>query len=555
MKYLKLNIFLIITSLLLFSKLAWSDTLSIKLIPENEIITQKVINFIDSATYQKETQDILNKLLLNGFAAASLVKDTVNHILKVYTGEQYKIANFKLPDEFNKKKYQLNKSAFSPGKLTSVYELILKEYENNGFPFASINIKELNISENKISGEIIINKGALILYDSLIIKGPANISEHYLQQYLQIGKNGLYSEKNIKSISKKIKEIPFLQEIKPAEIVFYQNKADVYLYLNKKQANSFNGILGVLPVDQNKPTERKVLITGDMDISLKNALHKGEAIQFKWRKTDAESQILNALIEYPYIFKSDFGLSTGLEINKKDSSFIKTNFDIGIKYFFNGTNYISGLYQAEKSNTLLNDSIILSSMNIKNMQASLYGISFLLKKLDYIYNPRKGYRFSGTIMIGNKKIENKDKGLKTKNTLNLDVFIPLFKNATILSSNKFGFMYSKEMLTNELFEIGGINNFRGFDENIFQESAYYLSSLEYRFIYEENSAAFAFIETGFMQNRSSSIIKNNTLAFGIGTNFQTKAGIFSFTYALGKSKQENIRVKNAKIHIGYLNRF
>jgi hypothetical protein len=45
------------------------------------------------------------------------------------------------------------------------------------------------------------------------------------------------------------------------------------------------------------------------------------------------------------------------------------------------------------------------------------------------------------------------------------------------------------------------------------------------------------------------------LGFGAGINMQTRAGIFSLNYALGKQFDNPINVGNAKIHIGYINRF
>jgi len=43
--------------------------------------------------------------------------------------------------------------------------------------------------------------------------------------------------------------------------------------------------------------------------------------------------------------------------------------------------------------------------------------------------------------------------------------------------------------------------------------------------------------------------------FGVGTNFNTRAGTFSISYALGKIINNPIQISNSKIHLGYINRF
>jgi hypothetical protein len=45
------------------------------------------------------------------------------------------------------------------------------------------------------------------------------------------------------------------------------------------------------------------------------------------------------------------------------------------------------------------------------------------------------------------------------------------------------------------------------------------------------------------------------LGFGAGLNFETRAGIFAFNYALGKKNQNPIDFRAGKIHFGYISIF
>jgi hypothetical protein len=42
---------------------------------------------------------------------------------------------------------------------------------------------------------------------------------------------------------------------------------------------------------------------------------------------------------------------------------------------------------------------------------------------------------------------------------------------------------------------------------------------------------------------------------GIGMSFETKGGLFNISYAFGAQGNQGIRLKNSKIHFGYVSYF
>jgi hypothetical protein len=51
------------------------------------------------------------------------------------------------------------------------------------------------------------------------------------------------------------------------------------------------------------------------------------------------------------------------------------------------------------------------------------------------------------------------------------------------------------------------------------------------------------------------VFNDKPYGLGAGLNFETKAGIFSFTYAVGSLQDEPLSFKEAKIHFGLVNLF
>jgi hypothetical protein len=40
--------------------------------------------------------------------------------------------------------------------------------------------------------------------------------------------------------------------------------------------------------------------------------------------------------------------------------------------------------------------------------------------------------------------------------------------------------------------------------------------------------------------------------FGLGTTLETKSGLFTISYALGRSDQNTVQFRQSKIHFGYV---
>jgi hemolysin activation/secretion protein len=94
------------------------------------------------------------------------------------------------------------------------------------------------------------------------------------------------------------------------------------------------------------------------------------------------------------------------------------------------------------------------------------------------------------------------------------------------------------------------------DENSIFASFYGLGTLETRFLFERNSSVFLFLDGGYYERSLPEEFQSDfPLGFGAGINMQTRAGIFSLNYALGKQFDNPVNIGNAKIHIGYINRF
>jgi outer membrane translocation and assembly module TamA len=104
--------------------------------------------------------------------------------------------------------------------------------------------------------------------------------------------------------------------------------------------------------------------------------------------------------------------------------------------------------------------------------------------------------------------------------------------------------------------IGGYKLLRGFDEESIYASDYAVGTLEYRYLIGMNSFLFSFVDLGWAKNNIPTYsFSSSYIGVGLGLAFETKAGIFNISYAVGKQDNNSFSLREAKIHLGYVNFF
>jgi outer membrane protein insertion porin family len=549
-----------------------------------EQILNSYQNYIgDSTQIQSRLQLLIGELQNEGFLAASIDSinfDSLTVEAKLFTGRKYYWNNLDLsrldPDLKETLNVKRGKAdLINLNEWQSLINNILSYYENSGYPFVKVNPKTFEIQDSLFNTLLIVEKGDFFSIDSIIVKGDAKISLNYLKRTLQIERGIAFNQEKINSISKKINDLRFLSEIKPAEIEFRDETVDLYLYLKNKRANMFNGIIGFLPdPDNNRENETgKLLITGELNLNLVNPFGKGEEIFLNWEKQESSTQKLDLGFMYPYLFKSKFGLDADFGLYKKDSTYLSLNAGTGLRLFLDYDEYIKAYYRYKSSSKIGDDNTTLATNNFADVTSNIFGASYYLNDLDYRYNPRKGIVvnvFGGT---GIKKSTISDqltdsfntdnKTLEVEAGLDFDLYFAIYKNFVFHFGNVTRYLEhfsdsNKEAVfyENELYRFGGAKSLRGFDESIFFASIYSLQKVEIKYLFEQNSSFYAFWNGAYYyKNVVQTVTEDFPWGFGVGLDFDTRAGIFSLSYAVGKQFDNPFEIQSAKIHFGYISRF
>jgi len=550
---------------------------------------KKQVSTIEEAN--TELASVLKNMHKVGFIEASVdstfLSDSISFIAFLYVGKQYKLSYLKsgnLPSEvIQKTKFKpadFDGKPFSFDGITNQLNKIVRYYENNGYPFAEVRLDSFEIDGDLIFSNVFVEPNEMIVIDSLVVHGNSGTKSKFLQNYLQIFVGEVYDESKVSAIERKIRQLPYLSKSQNVEVVFTPGLASIHIYLQKQRANQFNFILGVLP--NNQLNDRKLTITGDGRLHLQNSFGVGEEIFAEFKQIKPLTQNLDLNFRYPYIANLPIGTDGLFNLYKNDTLFVNLDAELGLFYQFGGVNHFKAYYHNQTSNVLNYDTANIrvleelpQTIDVRNNR---YGVEIFFQELDYVLNPRKGYTFSISPSVGNKTIKKNNaitslkgndgeslerlygnfdlKSLTYGVDFKMTYFQPIKKRSTIMFLNESRALIAKNIFQNEMYRIGGSRLLRGFDEESIFTPFYSLTTVEYRFLLSKNSYFNTFFDFAVVEDsRINSSGVDLPLGFGVGLALETKGGIFSLSYALGKQLDNSIEIRNGKIHFGYITLF
>ena len=545
-------------------------------------------NQVQCITYVNKLSSLLN---FKGYPAASIdsvMYDSAFAFVKVYLGTQQYLVQ--LNTQYIDKK-ALDISGFSEKnfinqpvniqQLLLLRERILSYYEDNGYPFAGVFLDSIQLTVDAMKASLKVNKGPLYHIDSIRVKGKVKISNNFLQQYLSISNGSIYNKTKLDQVSKRILELPYLQEQQPSELVMLGTGSILDLYLLPKKSSQVNFLVGILPANNET---NKLQLTGDVNLNLKNALGAGETILLNWQQLQISSPRINIGYQHPYIFKSAIGLDFAFDLFKKDSTFLQLNFQLGIQYLLSAKQSGKIFFQGQNSFLLasgVDTNLVKATKQLPpnaDVKSVNVGLDYELNATNYRFNPRTGNELKLIGSLGNKTITPNSEiiGL-TDPSFNYETlydsiklhtyqvrakllaahYIPLGKKSTLKTVFNGGIYNSQSIFRNDLFQIGGYKLLRGFDEESIYATRYGVITLEYRSLVGLNSYLFTFMDAGWVKTKYQATDFNNSfISAGLGIVFETKAGLLNMSFAIGKRNDQNLDLRQAsKIHFGYINFF
>ena len=294
-------------------------------------------------------------------------------------------------------------------------EKIIDYLENNGHPFARVFLDSLQIlDDNRVSAILKVEEGPLYKIDSVRVFGNVKVSNNFFQHYLDISNGSIYNKQKLGQVSKKMMELPYVEEEKPLDISMLPTGSVLNLYLKQKRSSQVNFLFGFLP-NSDQLSNKKLLITGEGNLLLKNALGAGETIGLSYQKLQVRSQRLNLMYQHPYLFNSPLGLDFSFDMYRRDSIYVNVNLQFGANYVISSTQSAKIYFQHFQTIANgINTNYVMEYHRLPpeaDVGSFGLGVDYFINTADYVRNPRKGNVFFISTVVGTKKVKKNDQVL------------------------------------------------------------------------------------------------------------------------------------------------
>ncbi len=441
---------------------------------------------------------------------------------------------------------------------------LLNFYEEKGFTFASINVKEIvpytDKGVQKLRLVISIKENEKIKINDVVIEGNTTTKNNVILREIRLSGNNIVTRENILDIRRDLENTGYFESVEQPKIYKYKNSTVLYLKVKEGNTNTFDGIIGYVPPAQN---EDKGYFTGLVNLSLKNLFGTGRRVDAKWQKDAQTTQELELKYLEPWVLGYPLNANIGFLQRIQDSTYIKRIVT------FKADALITKNFTAS---LLANFERVIPTSNQEQAVLTVFdsrlistGAEIKFDSRDYVYNPASGILYRTSYVVGQKKIYNASSypaldlpGDFTvqKGMIDLDFYYSFFKRQSSLISVHGVEIRSPKLENADFFRLGGSRSVRGYREEQFLASRAAWVNFEIRYSLTRKTFASLFYDAGYYKKPQDEITltpeqKAFIFGYGIGIRIETPLGIFGVSYALGKGDS----FLDGKVHFGLINDF
>ncbi len=434
----------------------------------------------------------------------------------------------------------------------------IQSLTNSGYPFASIKLDSVRLTKETVTARMIESKGPLILNDSAFFFNPIKTNHHYLYQLIDHVPGKPFSELEYHQVVIKMGRSPFLRLRRPVDLSFQKERATLYLDIVEEESNRFQGVLGL------QQAEAQSSVIGSIDLSINNMFRSGKEFELHWERFDEESQELQLRYKHPFFLDAKLAPMFEFNLLKQDTSFLTRSTSLGLGTYLSASIELSLNYTRNVGTLLTDEEEFISQSNFADYTSDIYRMRLSQGYAAKLEQYTDGVWWGLGLGVGTKQI---DQNLSIPDSfydtlkLQTDIFSfdwqfaiqkKLFKRQAFYQFFEAGIIDNGELLSNERYRLGGLNSLRGFNEKFFFADRFFMSKSEFRSFFERGSYLYVFYDQLIYTDRGFS---ESPYGAGLGFSLATSSGQFRFAFAIGKSADQDLDLRNLKAHFGYTTRF
>lgn len=436
-------------------------------------------------------------------------------------------------------------TAFKTENLDSLKHAVNRTFTDDGYPFNRVKttIKE---QENGIpTVQLEVNPGKRRAIDALVIRDYEKLPKPFLNKLKKQLAGTVYTEKNLGFLSRELENNAFFTLTRPPQTRFTADSTQIYLFLKKKNTNTFDGIIGF-----GNNEAKKFTFNGNINVALRNVFNRFETMALRWQRS-AGAQNFNLNVEVPYLFNSRLGTAIDVEIYKQDSLFASAKFRPSVFYTFS-SRYKMGLRGTFSTSAGLDGGFSALSEDYGKSGAGLWA-EYLDPSEIPLFQAKKWLRAEADVLTttyaGTRREQQSQFAIK--GAMNLHLAGSHWLNLAGEGAATFS---AAPLAVNELYRFGGSKSLLGFAENSLLADSYVFGGPEYRYLVGEKAFLDLFLQYGMLSNKNLRI-SPTLISFGGGMHFMLPVGLMSLQISNGHQSGTPFKLSGTVIHWGLLSTF
>lgn len=517
-----------------------------------QVNKKDAVFFENFSTLNEYKLNLINTYIEDGYI---YLKDSLytlspnEYRLELELNHQIKLINIIIPEEIipylNNYKSRLDRRILQLNfhEFKTFQNTVSNALDNNGKSFDSFQLTELSeIDKQTIQTKLLFKEKKTRYIDKIYVKGYEDFPSSFIKYRLDLHTKKRFSPEKVIEKSKNINNLIFATNIKNPEIQFTADSTKLYLYIDKNNANLFDGFIGF-----NSTEETSLELNGYIDLNLINNLNFGEELRINYKNDGRAQQQFNANLKLPYLFKTPITAEAGLTIFRKDSAFSNTSQKVGLNYQIHPLVTVGS--NAEFTNSAILENGANSFLDLsENFKASFYGINANYLKIQPIVGKFNAIRQIQINLLTGSRSATTTSSEQFKTSLTSQYTFQIQPSLYLHTSTNAAWLSSSNYIDNELFRFGGINTIRGFEENALVASLFGTLATELRYFLSPNLYANSVLDVGYYEN-SLQNFSENLYSFGFGLGIETKAGVLRLIFANGTSNTQKFSFENTQVHL------
>jgi len=499
-----------------------------------------------------------------GFSATFFIREGPQYVIKSLTLEG---ANRFDPNDLLSRFQTRTGDVLNDQTLSQDINETLKLYEQNGYPFARMDVRRVIPSEiDSLSGTLAISlaldEGKRAIIGRIAVAGNTSTNSDVILRELRLPTGSYYDGVEVERARSRVERLGFFESVSDPEL-FLINDSTVALLIHVKEANSsvIDGVLGYNP--GANPTESGYL-SGYANLGFRNISGTGRNATLNYDHENQTSEQLEVKYLEPWLFRYPLNLQLNFLQRQQDSTYVLTSYGADLRLLLSEDVSIDGSIAYERVVPTILPGMAFTVFDSRILTTGLGGT---LDTRDNAIAPHYGIFASLSALLGEKSINGPAQFLDAGSpstvslkTVGVDaaIFLPTINERFIAAVGIHARNVSSTGDTldaSDLFRIGGLRTVRGYREENFLVSRYAYANLEYRVMTGKYSFLFLFSDIGYLYR---DMLKGNAteqtiqaFSYGLGAQVESPLGILTVSIGVAKG----VGLDQATLSFGIVKQF